>query len=251
MSEDAAPSLITALWRGILSLIFPAHCALCVKPLHPGHAICLCDTCWSGLPRLRQPFCPRCGRHIPGSAIVPFDTRCGECRLASPRFGICRSAGLYEGALKQCIHLFKFEGRRELARPLGLLMAECAARELCGIAFDCLVPVPLHRKKLRARGFNQAAALACELGIRIGVPVAYRVLERIEERDSQSTLTRAARSRNVSGAFAVGGRELVEGMHLLLVDDVFTTGATVGECVRVLLRGGAGAVDVLTLARGR
>jgi ComF family protein len=158
---------------------------------------------------------------------------------------------LYEGALTQCIHLFKYGGKRELARPLGLLMAECAAREFCGVAFDGLVPVPLHRTKFRARGFNQAAALARELGARIGVPVAHRALCRVEEREAQSTLTRAARLRNVRGAFAVGREDLVGGMHFLLIDDVFTTGATVEECVRVLLRGGARAVDVCTLARGR
>lgn len=251
MSAGNTQSLFAALWRGILSLVFPAHCALCMKPLDPGHALCLCDTCLSELPRLRQPFCPRCGRPIPGQAVVPFDTRCGECRLTPPRFGICRSAGLYEGGLTQCIHLFKYEGKRELAGPLGLLMAECAAREFQGISFDGLVPVPLHRAKFRARGFNQATALARELGPRMGVPVEPRALSRVEERDSQSTLTRAARLKNVRGAFAVGRKDLVKGRHFLLVDDVFTTGATIGECVRVLLRGGARAVDVCTLARGR
>jgi len=251
MTAGTAPSLFQAVWRGILSLVFPAHCALCMKPLEPGHALCLCDACWSELPRLRQPFCPKCGRPIQGQAVIPFDTRCGECRLAPPRFGICRSSGVYEGGLTQCIHLFKYEGKRELARPLGLLMAECAAREFQGVVFDCLVPVPLHRTKLRARGFNQAAELAREMGARMGVPVAHRALRRIEERDSQSTLTRAARLQNVRGAFAVGRRELVDGMHVLLIDDVFTTGATIEECVRVLLRGGARAVDVCTLARGR
>ena len=251
MTAGTAPSLFQAVWRGLLSIVFPSHCVVCGTPLDPGHALCLCDTCWSELPRLRQPFCPRCGRPIPGQAVVPFDTRCGECRLTPPRFGVCRSAGLYEGALTQCIHLFKYGGKRELARPLGLLMAECAAREFCGVAFDGLVPVPLHRTKFRARGFNQAAALARELGARIGVPVAHRALCRVEKRDAQSTLTRAARLRNVRGAFAVGREDLVGGMHFLLIDDVFTTGATVEECVRVLLRGGARAVDVCTLARGR
>ncbi len=251
MTAGTAPSLFQAVWRGILSLVFPVHCALCMKPLEPGNALCLCDACWNELPRLRQPFCPKCGRPIQGRTMIPFATRCGECRLSLPRFGICRSAGLYEGGLTRCIHLFKYGGKRELARPLGILMAECAARELQGIAFDRLVPVPLHRTKLRARGFNQAAELAREMGARMGVSVAHRALMRIEERDSQSTLTRAARARNIKGAFAVGRREMVDGMHVLLIDDVFTTGATIEECVRVLLKGGARAVDVCTLARGR
>jgi ComF family protein len=155
---------------------------------------------------------------------------------------------LYEDGLKQCIHLFKYDGKRELARPLGLLMAECAERDFQGVEFDALAPVPLHRSKLRARGFNQAEALARELGGLISVPVAHRALVRVEARESQSTLTRAARLKNVRGVFAVPEKELVEGKRFLLIDDVFTTGATVGECVRVLLRNGAAAVDVCTLA---
>lgn len=248
MSVDDAPSLFTLLWRGILSIVFPAHCALCMKPLEPGRGVCLCDPCWTGLPRVSQPFCPKCGRPIAGRAMTPFVTACGECRLAPPRFGVCRSPGLYEEGLKQCIHLFKYEGRRGLARPLGLLMAECVAREFHETKFDALVPVPLHRSKLRDRGFNQAELLARELGSRIGVPVAHRALVRVEARESQSTLARAARLKNVRGVFAVSGRGAAEGKRFLLIDDVFTTGATVGECARVLLGSGAAAVDVCALA---
>lgn len=248
MTAGTAPSLFQTVWRGILNVVFPAHCALCMSPLEPGHAICLCEPCWTGLPRARQPFCPKCGRPIAGRAMTPFVTACGECRLDPPLFGICRPAGLYEGGLKQCIHLFKYEGKRWLARPLGILMAECAAREFEGVGFDALVPVPLHRSKLRGRGFNQAELLARELGRHTGVPVSHRALVRVEARESQSTLTRAARLKNVRGAFDVAGRDPVAGKRFLLIDDVFTTGATVGECVRVLLRNGAGAVDVCTLA---
>lgn len=248
MTAGTAPSLFQTVWRGILNVVFPAHCALCMNPLEPGRDICLCDPCWAGLPRLCQPFCPKCGRLIASRAMVPFTTACGECRLDPPPFGVCRSPGLYESGLKQCIHLFKYEGRRDLARPLGLLMAECVSREFQGIAFDAIVPVPLHRSKLRARGFNQAELLARELGKRAGMPVAHRALVRVEARESQSTLARAARLKNIMGVFAVSSREAVEGKRLLLIDDVFTTGATVDECVRVLLGSGAGAVDVCTLA---
>jgi ComF family protein len=180
--------------------------------------------------------------------MTPFATICGECRLDPPPFGVCRSPGLYEGGLKQCIHLFKYDGRRELARPFGLLMAECVSREFREVGFDALVPVPLHRSKLHARGFNQAELLARELGRRMGVPVANRALVRLEARDPQSTLTRAARLENIRGLFAVSDRERVAGRRFLLIDDVFTTGATVDECVRVLLKNGAVAVDVCTLA---
>ncbi len=250
MRETGTQSLCVALWRGILGLVFPAHCALCAVPLAPGRPTPLCDRCWDALPSIRQPYCPRCGRQIRGATLVPFDTPCGECRIEKPRFGICRSAGLYEGSLRECVHLLKFGDRRELAAAMGLFMAECLARELPGAKYDALVPVPISRARLRERGFNQARDLARALGARAGMPVEARALTRGEGRPSQRTFSRAERCKNVCGDFTVSDAGAVEGRRLLLIDDVYTTGATVDECVRVLLRAGAEAVDVFTLARG-
>lgn len=201
------------------------------------------------MPQIRQPFCPKCGVPIESTALIPFDIPCGECRLTRRPYGVCRSAGVYDGPLKQCIHSFKYEGRRELAEVLGRFMAECADRELAEAEYDALVPVPLHRDRLRERGFNQALLLARELAKRRGSPVAPDVLARDRGTLSQSTLSRRERLKNVRGAFAVGERGAVRGMRFLVIDDVYTTGATADECARILMKAGARAVDILTLAR--
>jgi ComF family protein len=182
--------------------------------------------------------------------VVPYDTLCGECRVSGKRFGICRSAGLYEGQLKECIHLFKYEGRVEMAKALGSFMDEFARRELREWEIDAVVPVPLHRAKRRVRGFNQALLLAREIGRHMDVDVRGGVLRRVRRGESQSTLKRAERMKNIRGVFSLVNRDAVRGLRLLLVDDVFTTGATAEECVKVLLEGGAKRVDVFTAARG-
>lgn len=249
MRTGDTQSLLAAIWRGILSIVFPRHCANCAAPLEPDCEAQLCRKCWDELPRIRQPFCPKCGRPVASKAFIPFDIPCGECRLVQGHYGICRSAGVYEGSLKQCIHLFKYGGRQELARMLGRFMDECAAPGLSGEAYDAIVPVPLHRVKLRERGFNQALMLAREFGTRRGMKVGRGVLVRVRATPSQSTLSRHERLKNVRGAFAVGEGVNLRGSRFLLIDDVYTTGATADECARVLLAGGAQSVDIYTLAR--
>ncbi|MCX6357876.1 MAG: ComF family protein [Candidatus Aureabacteria bacterium] len=249
MDSSGSQSLLAALWRGFINIIFPAHCVLCAKPLSPDHPHCLCGACLEGLPRVTQPFCPVCGRPIRSKALVPFDTPCGECRGTSRRFQICRSAGVYEGTLRDALHLFKYDGRRELARALGLLMAEYARENMPGLNYDRLIPVPLHRGKVRERGFNQSLLLARELGKRLGIPVNGASLLRVRATPPQSALSRAGRLKNVRGAFTVKDGRGIRGMRCLLIDDVFTTGATAEACAHALVRAGARAVDVFTLAR--
>lgn len=245
----AERSLLAAVYQGIRNLFFPNRCASCGKSLQPSNPHCLCGECWDSLPRIRQPYCPRCGRPIGSRTVVPYDTLCGECRLAGHCFGLCRSAGRYDGTLRECIHILKYGGRRELAQPLAAFMADFAAEAFAGERYDGLVPVPLHPAKLRERGFNQALLLARGVGSLLNIPVRSRVLARIRRGETQSTLSRAERLKNVRGAFSLRSKEGVKGLSLLLIDDVFTTGATAEECARVLLKGGARKVDVFTAAR--
>lgn len=163
---------------------------------------------------------------------------------------MARAAALYEadGTMRQAILLFKYGGRRTLARHLGRLMVEGAGRLLDPSQFDLLIPVPLHPKRERARGFNQAALLAKEIGTGWGLCVGHRVLHRVRATEAQSG-GRREREENIKGAFAVARPGRVKNMRLLLIDDVFTTGATAGECVKVLLAAGAAEVGVYTLAR--
>lgn len=154
----------------------------------------------------------------------------------------CRAIGPYEGGLRDIVHALKYDGRRTLARRLGEMLARSGAEVLDGA--DLAVPVPLHRSRLRERGFNQAAEIASHLGL----PVA-DALRRVRATPSQTDLPAAKRHANVRGAFAARRRVPVSGRTVVLVDDVSTTGATLDACARVLLDAGALEVRALTAAR--
>jgi ComF family protein len=153
--------------------------------------------------------------------------------------------GEYAGALRSLIHLFKYGGIPTLAPVLAKRMMLALPR---GQVFDAIVPMPMHWRRRWRRGFNQSELLAAEVGRRLGVPVR-KVLRKRKATPAQAGLTSAQRRKNVAGAFEIRGRDRMEGGHLLLVDDVFTTGATAAACAAALKRGGAERVTVLTLAR--
>jgi ComF family protein len=171
---------------------------------------------------------------------------CPECVAALPPFDYARAAGAYTGVLRDALHAFKFDGKGALARPLATLMLEqCGA--LLGPDVDALVPVPLAPPRERQRGFNQAALLGGHLSAASGVPLESRWLSRGRSTRPQTELTASERRANVARAFAASPR--VAGAHVVLVDDIVTTGATVGECARTLRVAGARAVGVLAVAR--
>ena len=155
------------------------------------------------------------------------------------------SYGEYEGTLRKLIHVFKYGGVKPLGSALGSLLNTALPREQ---QFDIIVPMPLHWRKRLERGFNQSELLARFVARRTGIPLV-RGLQRRKRTDPQAGLTRAQRRTNVSGAFEVRRRRDVEGRHVLLIDDVLTTGATASACAGVLKRAGAKRVTVLTLAR--
>jgi ComF family protein len=174
---------------------------------------------------------------------------CGACRSRRPGFAYARAALRYGEIAREAIHAFKFGGRRGLANPLGDLLAGLGLRALPGAAPDVLVPVPLHPRRARERGYNQALLLARRLERAWGVPVASDALRRAVPTQPQADLDAAARRQNVRDAFAVQSPRLIAGRHVVLVDDVLTTGATAGECARTLSRAGAATVGVVTVAR--
>jgi len=169
------------------------------------------------------------------------------CRLGLRGFDAVYSYGSYEGTLRQLIHVFKYGGVRPLAGTFGRFMAQALPREA---EFDLIVPMPLHWLKKYQRGFNQAELLANEIAVRWGAPVVNAVRRR-KYTSTQAGLTNAKRRLNVAGAFAIPKRfrKRLDGKHVLLTDDVMTTGATAGACARALKRAGATRVTLLTLAR--
>lgn len=170
---------------------------------------------------------------------------CRLCRSGLREFDAVYSFGLYEAELRKLIHLFKYEGVRPLKRPLGAWLAQALPLDL---RFDAIVPMPLHWSRWLRRGFNQADLLARELSARSGFPVE-RLVQRARSTARQAQLTRAGRRRNVARAFKVARPDRVRGKRLLLIDDVFTTGATLNACATALKRAGAAHVSGLTLAR--
>lgn len=234
-----------------VDLLFPPFCPLCRARLDEGRRDPLCGPCWDGLERLPPPYCRTCGRPFPAfEGGRPVEgSPCEACRRRRPPFGYARAAAVYGERVREAVHALKFEGKTALARPLGDLLAEAGSAMLAVGAVDCLVPVPLHPSREAERGFNQSVLLANRVGRRWGVPVEPRALRRRRRTLSQTDLDAERRRANVRGAFTLSRSAAVEGRHVLLIDDVFTTGATVAECARVLLEAGASAVGVLTLAR--
>jgi ComF family protein len=194
-------------------------------------------------PLLAEFFCSDCKTPFVNRAPLDEQGRCTLCRLGLQGFDAVYTYGSYEGPLRQLVHLFKFGGMRPLAGTFGALLARALPRET---SFDVIVPMPLHWLRRWQRGFNQSALLAREISRRWHTPLA-DVARRGKRTAPQAGLTNSKRRLNVRGAFQVRGR--LDGKHVLLVDDVLTTGATASACARALKRAGASRVTLLALAR--
>lgn len=224
-----------------LDLVFPALCPVCDATLGPGRRDPLCGQCWDAIPRIGSPCCDRCGMPLPGAPST-----CGACAVQPPVWDWARASAAYEGVIRDAIHAFKFGGRRGLARPLGALVLAQWGHAV-GADVSALVPVPLTPAREHERGFNQAALVAEEVARGLQVSVRPRWLARVRATQAQTDLGAAERRANVRGAFAAD--PAVAGAHVVVVDDVLTTGATVAECARALRTAGALRVGVLTVAR--
>lgn len=246
VSARALPFL-RSLGRLATDVVFPPACLNCRQSTDRAGG--LSAACWAQMRFIERPFCDRLG--------TPFAADFGHDGLISPEavadppvYGRARAVALFEdGPARQLVHRLKYGDRMELAKPLGAWMAR-AGQELLTEA-DLLVPVPLHRRRLAARRFNQANALAQAISVESGVPVDPFVLARVKPTPSQVGLSRSQRALNMQGAFRVSELHTAraEGRRIVLIDDVMTSGATVNAASRALLRSGAKHVDVLVFAR--
>jgi ComF family protein len=228
------------------AIVFPENCRVCSSPLKNLSRIPVCPSCLSQpQPYVAEHFCSNCRTPFLNDAPLDENGLCGLCRRGLTEFDAAFSYGEYEGTLRKLIHLFKYAGVSPLAPELGKLLSRALPRDL---SVDVIVPMPLHWRRRWQRGFNQSDLLAKAIAGRIGLPVA-RAVRRKRATPAQAGLTRAERRGNVAGAFAVRKRAAVEGKHVLLIDDVLTTGATASACAAALKRAGARRVSVLTLAR--
>jgi len=229
----------------LLDAVLPPRCLRCGTLVTSPES--LCASCWPELRFLSTPCCECCG--------YPFDIEasagalCASCTASPPLFRRARAALAYDAGSKDLILAFKHADRGELAKPFARWMAQ-PGRDLLADS-DLIIPVPLHWQRLLSRRYNQAALLATALGRLSRTPVVPDVLERQRATAKQGHLSRLGRRRNVQGAFGLRPptRPMVTGKHILLIDDVITTGATVEGCCRILLAAGAASVDVLALAQ--
>ncbi|MGC8667390.1 MAG: double zinc ribbon domain-containing protein [Chthonomonadales bacterium] len=233
-------SLFGELGEAILDLVYPPRCLVCGTL---GRHV-LCPACIQGFHPVKSPICQNCGRPRARGE------KCPDCTHAPARYITqARAPWIFDGTLREAVHALKYRRKRRLAQPLGQTLADfLLTKPFPSVVFDAVVPVPLHPKRLRQRGFNQSALLAKEVAQALNLPVA-EVLIRTRATRTQVTLHVSERAANVVGAFAVPVPGDVEGRTLLLVDDVVTTLRTADECARVLREAGCAAVYVASLAR--
>jgi competence protein ComFC len=228
-------------------LIFPSVCRRCLALLERPDERILCQDCLAGFVPGPPSHCPSCGRFFDGDGAAHL---CGGCLRRPPSFSTHRSAARYDGAVKDALLLFKYRGLRPLGRPLAAFLHASIGRfDPPWTGADLFVPVPLHRRRRRERGFNQAEILAVELSRLTGVPVEARVLRKTINVQPQASLRSEERRANIRGAYRAVRPEMVAGKIVVLVDDVFTTGSTLGECARVLAKAGARDVRGVTIAQ--
>ena len=240
------PAVIQRTLASLFNLVFPQDCKVCGQAVRHASRIPVCETCLTApAPLAADYFCTQCRTPFLNEAPLDDHGVCGRCRSGLTGYDAAYSYGYYEGALKDLIHLFKYARVETLGEPLGAYLLRAIPLDQ---RFDVVVPVPLHWRRRLWRGFNQAELLARPLAHRLGVPVG-AALERRRHTDTQASLSPSERRSNVAGAFALRRGAEVRGKRILLVDDVLTTGATVGSAAAVLRRAGASHVAVLTLAR--
>jgi ComF family protein len=237
----------------VVDWLYPPRCRACAARIAGRGGEYFCFGCWTKIQQVGHPLCNLCGRPFPDAG--GDDHICGVCITRPPQFVAARAWACYprgereEHPLRQAVQKFKYGRKVSLGKPLGRVMARGCRDFLAGCEVDVIIPVPLHPKRLRWRGFNQSVLLAQQVSRTYAVPMDPFLLRRVKETPPQTQLNEDERRRNVRGAFALAPGRAVAKENVLLVDDVYTSGATVNECSRTLRKNGAHQVFVLTLAR--
>jgi len=250
--RDAMKSAVKAASSSLFSILFPSDCRICHAALTNIAILPVCEPCLAQIVPLDGPLCQICGEKLFYAHAETEETpSCGICRRVGAHFRRAAAYGAYEGALRELIHLFKYNG----VKPAGTVLGGLLNQTVSAMALPeslIVIPVPLWSGKHTARGFNQAEAIARSF-MRFqssgSIQLDTSILIRTRDTASQTGLTRHQRRANVRGAFAVVKAQKVKDRSVLIVDDVMTTGTTAGECARVLRRAGAKEVFVATVAR--
>lgn len=228
-------------------LFFPSSCKLCLKPLEKNEDRVICRSCFESLRQRSSSFCFSCGHFFQDSAEPRL---CVKCLEKKPGYSLHRSCGQYTGKLKDYILLFKYKGYKVLGKDLAQFMLQTLGKsEEIWWGVDALVPVPLHPKRKRHRSFNQVLVLTKILAREKNKVLIKNCLIKAKNSPPQTVVDAKERGKNIKGVFAVKKARNIKDKVILLVDDVYTTGATVTECCEMLLKAGVKEVRVITLAQ--
>jgi ComF family protein len=234
--------------KKLLDWVYPrtcVHCDLSISDERP--ELPFCSSCWGTIRPLTGPQCPICATPFSSPSALSYspDHHCAECREHTPAFSQAITPYAYEGILAEAIQRFKYRKQPSLADPLAHLLVEA----LRTVRFDRVSAIPLHPARLRTREFNQSLLLAQRISRFTEVPLLIDALSRSRDTLPQVGLSRKEREQNVRRAFYLSDPKSIQGMHILLVDDVYTTGATLREGAKILIKGGAKEVIVAAVAR--
>ena len=231
----------------VSEVIFPPQCLGCSEILHPSNAKIFCHNCNDKIKFINGNICNICGTTFPHSPAG--NHLCGDCLDNRPYFSCARAVFSYENIILNAIHQFKYKNNLSLGEFLASFMADFSFPDIDFADYSLIIPVPLHVKRLRERGFNQSLFLARPLGEKQHIPVNFSLLKRHKFTLTQTSSNKKERKQNIKGAFEVSDKKKIAGKNILLIDDVYTTGATVNECAKTLMKSGAKKVSALTLAR--
>ena len=244
--------MIKKVAEGAVSLFFPAECKICKRPLEPLSRSFICSSCWSKVKWLMPPYCSRCSKPFTSSDVLGESSSlvCEECRTEPALYKRLLVPSLYEGVMKEAIHLLKYGRKKGIFLEIKKILKTYLEQESLPFSeLDEIIPIPLHRKKLKQRGFNQAYLLAHFISRFSNLKLVKRSLLRIRETQPQIKLSKQERVANLKNAFQVRNGTSFKCKTILLVDDVYTTGATLREAARLLRTFETREIYVLTLAR--
>lgn len=229
----------------ILDLIYPRCCPLCGQVRPYGKSM-VCKSCVQQLKRVQPDRCLKCGKHLDEKDVA----YCGDCEKMPKSFVRGYPAFEYTDSIKKALYDFKYKNQRSNAAFFAAGIGNCVGKELNALQVDGIIPVPVHQKKRRKRGYNQAELLAVELGKRLNVPVFSKALVRVIDTNPQKELNDKQRLKNLKNAFKIG-ENAIKLDKVLLVDDIYTSGATIESCTQVLHEAGVKEVYYTSVAIGK
>ncbi|MBU1355165.1 MAG: ComF family protein [Candidatus Edwardsbacteria bacterium] len=234
---------ISSFLGSLANFVFPPFCSHCHLRAPEGLAGGICQDCWSTVKIWKNGQCQRCGQ-----PAAEAESLCQHCLIPDWGCNDIKTLGPFEAPLSDAVHMLKYSDAKSVSRRLGAMMAKCVVSDQRYNKADLVLAVPLHKARKRERGYNQAQLLAEQLGKSLGIPSPEGLVTRARHTRSQTTLNKEQRLRNVEGIFAVHNPDRIKDRSIILVDDVLTTGATIGSCGQSLLLAGAREVLAMTAA---